>query len=166
MLADYCADVRLNLALDGCTLAADVIVDSTRWILDGEARLALWNYTDGDFEGRLMGRAGILLSPDWALFGHATYYPGEEIAYPAICAGPVWDFGLLAAGYDFKAENLRLTGQLELAPQVYLAADAFTDNSFDMLSEISVHYQVRDFYEIQLVSNFDGEVFAAVAANF
>jgi hypothetical protein len=61
---------------------------------------------------------------------------------------------------------LRLLGQLELTPQVYLAADAIVDDAFDPLSEFSVHYRVRDFYELQLISNLDGEVVAAVAANF
>lgn len=165
-LAEQCAEAHLDLTLRDCSLEALIRVDATRWLLQGEGRLALWDYTDGDLAGRLAGRAGWLVGPNWELFGYASYYPGEEIAYPALCAGPAWDRGWAAAGYDFKAESLRLLGQLELTPQVYLAADAFTDDALDQLSEFSIHYRVRDFYELQLTSNLDGEVVAAVAASF
>ena len=33
------------------------------------------------------------------------------------------------------------------------------------LSEIALHYRLKNAYEIQLVSNFKGEVYAALAAN-
>lgn len=166
LLAEQCAEAHLALELADCSLEAWIRVDSTRWLLDGEARLALWDYTDGDYAARLAGRAGWLVNPRWAVFGHASYFPGEETAYPALCVGPVWELGWAAAGYDFEAQSLRLLGQFELTPEVYFAADAFTDDAFDPLSEFSVHYRVRDFYELQLISNLDGEVAAAVAASF
>jgi len=165
-LAAQCAEAELALNLEGCALDANIRVDSTRWLLGAEARLALWDYTEGDFGARLAGRAGLLLSPNWAAFGYASYYSGEEIIYPALCVGPSWDYGWAAAGYDFKAQSLRLIGQLELTPHVYLAADAFPDDDLASISEVSIHYRVRDFYELQLFSNLDGEIVAAVAANF
>jgi hypothetical protein len=165
-LAAQCAEASLELVINDCVLDADIRADSTRWLLGGEARLALWDYTAGDLVGRLDGRAGLLLGPNWSAFGYASYYPAEEVVYPALCVGPAWDFGWAAAGYDFKAQSLRFLGQLELTPQVYLSADAFPDDDLAATSEISVHYRVRDFYELQLFSNLDGEVVAAVAACF
>ncbi|MBN2082038.1 hypothetical protein JW859_07505 [bacterium] len=165
-LAPHCADLRFELVLSGCSLVADLRVDSTRYMLDGEARLALWDYTVDDLEGRITARAGVMLTPQWSAFALGSYYPAAEDVYPAAMAGLLVDYGLVAAGYDFEAEALRLLGQVDLAPRVYLAGDVFVDNDFDNLSEISVHYRVRDLYELQLISNLDGEVVAAIAANF
>jgi len=165
-LAPHCADLRFELVLSGCSLVADLRVDSTRYMLDGEARLALWDYTVDDLEGRITARAGVMITPQWSAFALGSYYPMAEDVYPAAMAGLLVDYGLIAAGYDFEAEAMRLLGRIDLAPRVYLAGDVFVENDFDNLSEISVHYRVRDLYELQLISNLDGEVVAAIAANF
>jgi hypothetical protein len=165
-LKEHCPEAQLNLALQGCTLTADITVDSQRYLLNIRARLALWDYTDGDWEGRFTVRAGWQPEPGWALFGLASYYPGEGEAYPAAAFGLLVDYGLLALGYDFEAEAARAYGEYYLTPQVYLAADAILDGDYDTLSEISLHYRVREIYELQLVSNLEGEVYAALAASF
>jgi hypothetical protein len=165
-LANHCADIRLQLELGGCTLSSLVDVDSQRYLLTGEARLALWDYTAGDYEGRLRLRAGLLADPSWAVFGHATYYPGEELVYPAVVVGHLIDYGLVAAGYDFEARQWRLLGEIDLVPQVQLAADLLLDDEFDPLSELVLSYRIRDIYELKLISNLDGEVTAAIAASF
>jgi len=165
-VASHCADVRLQLELGGCALSALLHVDSRRYLLTAEARLALWDYIAGDYEGRLRLRAGLLADPSWAVFGHASYYPGEEVVYPALLVGHLIDYGLLAAGYDFEAEEWRLTGEIDLVPRVQLAADVLLDDEFDPLSELAISYRLRDVYELKLVSNLDGEVTAAIAASF
>ena len=165
-LTNQCADLRLQLELSGCALSALLDVDSQRYLLTGEVRLALWDYTAGDYEGRLRLRAGLLADPRWAVFGHATYYPGEELVYPALVVGHLIDYGLVAAGYDFEAGRWRLLGEIDLVPRVQLAADLLLDDEFDPISELVLSYRVRDIYELKLISNLDGEVTAAIAASF
>jgi len=165
-LDDQHPDASLELALNGCNLEADLKIDSERYILSGRARLALWEYTPGGYEGQLKGRAGVAPVEDWLLFFDATYYPGAEEVFPAIVAGTLVDYGLVAAGWDLREQSLRLFGHYDLTPEVYLSLDAFLDEDHDPLSEISLCYRVRDIYELQLSSSFDGEVYAAVGATF
>ncbi len=72
----------------------------------------------------------------------------------------------LGAGYDFKAQALRVQAQHAFSPLVYISADIISGHNYDGLSEIALHYRIRDFYELQLISNLNGEVYAAAAANF
>ncbi len=160
------AGARLELLLNGCALEANLRIDSERYILSGRARLALWEYTPGGYEGKLKGRAGVAPAEGWLVFFDATYYPGAEEAFPAICSGTLVDYGLVAAGWDMREQSLRFFGEYDLTPVVAIVADAYLDSDHDSLSEISVHYRVRDIYELQLGSSFDGEVYAAIGATF
>ena len=165
-LDDQQAEAYLAVTVSGCVLDADLRVDSGKYLLSGRARLALWDNGPGAYESHLSVRAGMQPAVDWPLFFDASIHPGEEEIYPALCLGHLVDYGLLGAGWDFKADAVRLLGQYDFSPQLYLALDAFADGGLDQLSEISVHYRVRDIYELQLRSSFDGEVYAAIGAVF
>jgi hypothetical protein len=166
VLARYQAEARLAVCLDDRVLETDLVVDSQRYLLALGARLALWNYAEEDIEGTITVRAGLLPQSNLTAIGWATYYPGEAQPYVALGAGWLVDYGLLAAGWDLEADSWRICGQYDLHPQLYVAVDVFADEDCDALSEISLRYRLRDFYEIQLLSNLNGEVCAAVAANF
>jgi len=74
--------------------------------------------------------------------------------------------GFIGVGWDFQADAWRFEGRHDIAPHFYLAANVIGNRDFDELSEIALHYRIRDVYELQLVSTLDGEVFAAIAATF
>jgi hypothetical protein len=167
-LSDLRADACLTLKLSGCKMQADLCVDSQRYLTRIGAKLDLWEHGDQrDYLGRVSARIGFMPQEDWAVYGDVNYYPSAGEAYPMLGVGRLWKpQSFLGAGYDFKAEAMRLQAQHAFSPLVYISADIITGHKYDGLSEIALHYRIRDFYELQLISNLDGEVYAAAAANF
>jgi hypothetical protein len=166
-LARQCADADIALTLSGCVLTADVDVDSQRYLTALSARLALWNYSDQDLEGRITARVGVQPQAGWAALAAVDYFPSAGEAFPMLGVERLIDaHGLLAAGWDFNAASPRFLGQYDVSPQAYLSADVIAGSGFKQISEIGLHCRIRDIYELQLNSNLDGEVFAALAAEF
>jgi hypothetical protein len=48
---------------------------------------------------------------------------------------------------------------------VYVSGNVYSGGANKELSEIALHYRLKNAYELQLISNFKGEVYAALAAN-
>jgi hypothetical protein len=167
-LAGCDANACLTLSLRGCMLHANLYVDSERYLLRLGAKLDLWNHGDQhDYLGLLHGRAGLMLSPDWTAYAAASYYPAAGETYPMLGIGHLWrPQGFIGAGYDFTAKAARFQAQHAFSPVVYISGDIITGHGYKALSEIALHYRIRDFYELQLISNLNGEVYAAAAANF
>jgi len=166
-LSRDCADATLELALSGCILSADVEVDSQRYLTALSARLALWDYSDAALEGRISARVGVMPQAGWSALAAVDYFPGASQVYPMLGVAHLIDArGLLAAGWDFNAESLRFLGQYDVTPQAYISADVIAGSGFKQVSEIGLHCRIRDIYELQLKSNLEGEVFAALAADF
>lgn len=167
-LCDLKADASLSLQLSGCKMQAALCVDSQRYITRLSAKLDLWEHGDQrDYLGRFNARLGFMPQEDWAVYGDVNYYPAAGEAYPMLGVGRLWKpQSFVGAGYDLNAQALRVQGQHAFSPVVYLSADIIAEHKYDALSEIALHYRIRDFYELQLISNLDGEVYAAAAANF
>ena len=166
-LARHCADANLELSLSGCVIDADVDVDSQRYLTALTARLALWDYSKHDMEGRISARAGVLPRAGWAALAAVEYFPSAGEAYPMLGVERLFDArSMLAAGWDFNADHPRFLGQFDVTPQAYLSADVIAGSGYKQISEIALHCRIRDVYELQLTSNLEGEVFAALAADF
>ncbi|MCB1217053.1 hypothetical protein KDL44_06655 [bacterium] len=165
-LVAQCPDSTLSLRVDYCTLEAWINLDSTRYLYDAQLRLDLWEHSQYDIHGRLSAGGGRFIGGRWAAYFHADYHPGLERLNPMLgVARQLGPQTLLSAGYDLQAESLRLRGEHHLRRDVYLSADIFTEDDWDYLSELALHYRLHDIYELQLVSTMDGEVFAAIAAD-
>ena len=151
------ADACLTLAIRGCVLHADLCVDSQRYIMGLNAKLDLWDHSDDTgYLGRINARMGFLPRGEWAVYADAHYFPAAGEGYPMLGVGRLWKpQSFVGAGYDFNAKTLRLQGQHAFSPLAYVSADIFTGDGFERLSEFALHYRVRDFYELQLVSNLD-----------
>jgi hypothetical protein len=166
-LAAHCPDARLELELRGCELYAAAEVDSQRYLTALDTRVALWDYASRDLEARVSGRAGLQFGAGWLALASADLYPGEGEIYPTLGAGHLFGHrGLLALGWDFKAEQLRASAEAHASPQLYFSGEALLGDGYEELGEIALHYRIQDVYELQLGSNLDGEVFAALAAEF
>jgi hypothetical protein len=167
-LASACADARLRLALRGCLLQGDLSVDSEKYLAGLSARLDLWDHgAERDYLGRLSGRLGVMPAPGLALYASADYFPAAGEAYPMLGLGKLWaNRSFLGAGWDFNARSPRLQALHAFTPAVYVSADVYTDSAYGARSEFALHYRIRGFYELQLASNLDGEVYAVAAANF
>ena len=160
------ADLEVRASLRGCCMNLEVEAQSSRLFAAGQARLDLWDRGMPDYAGRLRGRLGFQPRPAWPVYAQLDYYPAGSEAFPVIGAGRLFGNDLFAgAGYDLNAETLRFSGLGYLDPDFYIEADVFGSDEWDDLSEVSFHYRLKDIYEIQLVSSFGGDVFAAVAAN-
>jgi len=166
-LASFCADAWLKLSLDGCVLRAHIDLESQRYMLNLGTRLDLTRRGHAGYVGRVSGRAGVMPSQDWVVYGEADYFPSAQRAYPALGAGRLLcPGGFLGAAWDFRADAPRLDAQQALSPAVYVSAQVYPRHRLSWLSEIRLHYRIRDYYELQLLANFDGEVTAALAARF
>jgi hypothetical protein len=160
------ARADLEMVVCDCLLDAQLDVESERYLLGLAARVDLSKHTDGSRNGRLTGRAGVVVADNFAVYLDGAYFPGSGELYPMLGVGRLLDSsGFVGAGWDFKADAWRLQGRHDLSNDVYASADYYTDNDFDELSEVRLHYRIRDAYELQLIGNFNGEVYAAVAAN-
>ncbi|MCB1185860.1 hypothetical protein KDL29_01725 [bacterium] len=165
-LVAQCPDSTLSLRVNTCTIEAWINLDSTRFLYDAQIRLDLWEHSEYDIHGRLSAGGGRFIGGRWAAYFHADYHPGLERVNPMIgLARQLGPQTLLSAGYDLQAESMRLRGEHHLRRDVYFSADIFTEDDWDYLSELAVHYRLHDIYELQLVSTMDGEVFAAIAAD-
>ncbi len=165
-LVAQCPDSTLSLRIDVCAIEAWINLDSTRFLYDAQLRLDLWEHSEYDITGKLSAGAGHFIGGRWAAFFHADYRPGLERVNPMIgVARLLGPETLLSAGYDLQAESMRLRGEHHLRRDVYLSADIYTEDDWDYLSELALHYRLHDIYELQLVSTMDGEVFAAIAAD-
>jgi hypothetical protein len=165
-LGRHCAEATLVLALEGCRLNLELWVDSERTLLGFSGRLDSWEHGEPERVGRISARGGILTRKRWTAYAAADYFPGSEGGYPMLGIGRVFHAkGFLGAGYDFKADTMRFQATHDLDSQFYLKADLYAEEDYEDMSEFSLHYLIRDIYELQLVSNFDGEVYAAIAAN-
>lgn len=165
-LVAQCPDSTLSLRIDNCTLEAWINLDSTNYLYGAELRLDLWEHSEYDIYGRMSATAGRFIGGRWAAYFHADYHPGLERVNPMLgLARQLGPDTLLSAGYDMQAECLRLRGEHHLRRDLYLSADLFTEDDWDYLSELVLHYRLHDIYELQLASTMDGEVFAAIAAD-
>lgn len=167
-LASCEANACLSLSLSGCMLHANLYIDSQRYLMRLGAKLDLWNHGDQhDLLGRLNGRAGLVFAQEWAVYADANYFPALGDTYPMLGIGHLWQpQSFVGAGYDFKAKAARFQAQHAFSPVVYISGDIIAGSAHKALSEIALHYRIRDFYELQLISNLNGEVYAAAAANF
>jgi hypothetical protein len=164
-LACSSGDADLELCLSGCTLAAVLRPDSGQRMFALSGRSGLWKTGDGESIVRFDGRAGLMLSNDVMAFAAGSWLPADGRGLPMLGGGAMLGHrGFVAAGWDFGAESARLIGQHDLTDRVYFAADLLTSGDDKHASEISLRYRVHSSYELQLVSNLDGGVFAAVAA--
>lgn len=166
-LSTQLAEADIELSLEGASLLVELHIESERYMFTVDMRQALHNYdSDLGIESRVRARLGIIPAKNWNFYLTGSYFPGENDVYPALSAGYLFDTGMVAAGYDFEAATPRFAAQFDFSPQFYIDADIFSDDDYNHLSEIGLHYRFKDYYELQLVRNFDGEFFAAVAANF
>jgi hypothetical protein len=160
------ADAELTMNVCGCTLETRLNVESKTYLLGLAGRIDLSKHGEGGRNARLTGRAGAIVADDYAVYLDGAYFPGSGELYPMLAVGKLLGSeGFVGAGWDFKADTWRLQGRHDLSDDVYASTDIFTDSEFDSLSEVRLHYRIRDTYELQLIGNFAGEVYAAVAAN-
>jgi hypothetical protein len=82
-----------------------------------------------------------------------------------IGAGKLLSHGFVGAGWDFKADAWRFQAQHDVSRDMYVSGDVYTGHGNNELSEVALHYRLRNAYELQFVTNFKGEVYAALAAN-
>jgi hypothetical protein len=167
-LMRICPEAELELEAAGCSVTADLSIESSKTLAQASMRLDLRStQTGGRIYGRLRGRAGIIPQPGWAIYGGADYYPGDDQLHTILGAARLLNSrGYVGAGFDFKSQSLRFEGQHELGPQTYISADYYCNRDYNRLSEVALHWRLQQPYELQLGSSFDGGVFAAVAANF
>jgi hypothetical protein len=166
-LSTQLAEAGIELSLEGDSLLVELHIESERYMFTVDMRQALHNYdSELGIESRVRARLGIIPAKSWNFYLTGSYFPGENDVYPALSAGYLFDTGMVSAGYDFEAATPRFAAQFDFSPQFYIDADIFSDDDYNHLSEIGLHYRLKDYYELQLVRNFDGEFFAAVAANF
>jgi hypothetical protein len=160
------SDLEIRAELRGCCLNLLVNAESSQLFAAGQARLDLWDRGMSDYAGRLRGRLGFQPEPRWPVYAQLDYYPAGGEGFPVLGAGRLFGSELfVGTGYDLNAETLRFSGLGVIDPDWYIEADLFGSDEWDDLSEVSLHYRLKDIYEIQLVSSFGGDVFAAVAAN-
>lgn len=159
-------DLTIHAELRGCLMAMQVDAVSNNLFAAGQARLDLWDRDMPDYAGRLRARLGYQPKPGWPVYADINYYPVGGEAYPLVGAGHLFGNNYFAgAGYDLNAETVRFQGLGYIDPDLYFEADIYSDSAWDDLSELSLHYRLKDIYEIQLVSSLGGDVFAAVAAD-
>jgi len=148
-------------------LHALLLFDSQRYMLRGGVRLDLWDHGEREYAGRGRLRAGLIAGRDWSAYAASDIFPGAGEAYTMAGIGYLFSHcSFLGAGWDFKAEDFRIQADTDLAPAAYISADITAGSHNKERSEFALHYRFRDNYELQLVSNLEGEVYAAVAANF
>ena len=158
-------DADLELCLTGCNLDAVLRPNSGQRMLSLTGRSGLWKAGDGESLARFDGRAGMFIDDDLMVLAAGSWLPLDGRGYPMLGGGTMLGHrGFVAAGWDFSAESPRLIGQHDISDRMYFAADLIGSDDADRASEISLRYRVHSSYELQLVSNLDGEVFAAVAA--
>jgi hypothetical protein len=164
-LSGMCATAEMNLSIDGCVLTSELSVDSEQYIVAAQGRLDLWKHGSGERVGRLSLRGGVQPKPGWAAYIDADYFPGTGELYPMLGAGRILPRGFVGAGWDFKADAWRFQGDADLSRDIYVSGDIYSGGANKELSEVALHYRLKNAYELQLISNFKGEVYAALAAN-
>jgi hypothetical protein len=164
-LSGMCANADLTLCVNGCALTSELRVDSEQYLLGVQGRIDLWKHGSGERNGRVSVRAGIQPQPGWAVYLDADYFPGSGEVYPMVGAGKLLRRGFAGAGWDFKADAWRFQAEHDLSPDMYVSGNVYTGKLNKELSELALHYRLDGAYEIQLVGNFKGEVYAALAAN-
>jgi hypothetical protein len=158
-------DADVELSLSGCDLSAVVRPDSRRTMQAFGGRAGLWKQGDGGTLARIDGRGGAFIDDALLVLGAASWFPIDGQGYPMLGAAAMLGHrGFVGAGWDFGAEAPRLVGQHDLTDRFYLAADLLAGGDDDRASEIALRYRVHSGYELQLISNLEGEVFAAVSA--
>ncbi|MDQ3023291.1 MAG: hypothetical protein M3R04_02720, partial [bacterium] len=164
-LSGMCANADIKLRLSGCELAGVLNVDSEQYLLSVQGRVDLWKHGSGERNGRISLRAGVLPQPGWAAYIDADYFPGSGEVFPMLGGGKLLRRGFVGAGWDFKAEAWRFQAEHDVSPDMYVSGDIYSGSINKELSEIALHYRLHNAYELQLVGNFKGEVYAALAAN-
>jgi hypothetical protein len=164
-LSGMCATADMNLNIEGCRLTSDLSVDSEQYLVGVQGRIDLWKHGSGERNGRVSLRGGVQPKPGWAAYVDADYFPGSGELYPMLGAGRLLPRGFVGAGWDFKADAWRFQGDTDLSPVVFVSGNVYSGGANKELSEIALHYRLKNAYELQLISNFKGEVYAALAAN-
>jgi hypothetical protein len=164
-LSGMCATADMNLNIDGCRLTSDLSVDSEQYLVGVQGRIDLWKHGSGDRNARVSLRGGIQPKPGWAAYVDADYFPGSGEVYPMLGAGKLLPRGFIGAGWDFKADTWRFQGDADVGKDAYVSGNIYSGAANKELSELALHYRLKNAYELQLVSNFKGEVYAALAAN-
>jgi hypothetical protein len=164
-LSGLCANAEMELELQGCELRSRLDVDSEEYLLGIQGRLDLWKHGSGERNARLTLRGGVQPSQGLVAYVDADYFPGSSEVFPMLGAGKLFKRGFAGAGWDFKADAWRFPGEHDLSPDVYVSGDITMGKLNKELSEIALHYRLQSAYELQLIGNFKGEVYAALAAN-
>jgi hypothetical protein len=160
-----CATAQMELALDGCVLISDIDLESEQYLLGVRGRIDLWKHGSGERNARVTLRGGVQPKPGWAAYIEADYFPGSSEVFPMLGAGKLLTRGFVGAGWDFKADAWRFQADHDLSNAVYVSGDIYSGGADKELSELALHYRLKNAYELQLVTNFKGEVYAALAAN-
>ena len=149
-----------ELEIIGVDASLVFTVESEKFRLSASGRV---DFNRPEESARLDFSAGVRVLPYADVWGHGTFFPGEFELRPQAGVGFRYKGNAFAEfGYDFKENSGILRGQLNVLPDFYLSAEAYTEDKLKDKNEYGVTYIFRNIYEIKLITDFRDEVFASV----